>query len=51
MQSWSPMILISSELGLGFLRKALSKENRMLFSIEVRFFRRLPKKCEMRQFK
>ena len=40
----SPIILISSETGLGFLIKALSRAIRMFESMDVRFFLRFPKR-------
>jgi hypothetical protein len=40
--SESPIIRISSEVGLEFFMKALSRAIRTWFSIEVRFLRRLP---------
>lgn len=42
MHSPSASIVISSDVGFGFCRKAFSKATRTLVSIEVRFLRRLP---------
>ena len=40
----SPIIRISSDAGLGFLIKALSSATRTWLSMDVRFFRRFPKR-------
>ena len=40
----SPIDLISSDVGFGFLMKALSRDIRTWLSIEVLFFRRFPKR-------
>ena len=42
MQRLFPTARISSDVGFGFLKKALSKAIRTVFSIEVRFFLRFP---------